>query len=247
LERTVKGLASWPQVLLRAVAASAVIAAALGVTPVDAVSAAPRPAARPAATKEPVRPRRVLLVSFPRLTWREVVDQRPRTILGLLDHSAVASLSLRTIGPRTSLGEGYATMGAGNRAGISDGNAGTALGPEERFEDGTAAATYARRTGRSPLAAVLQLDIASVVQTNERLLYGAVPGSLGHALARGGWQRAVIGNGDFGVEGVPTLTDLTAGSDTDTPGGQPQQPGRPGSGDGGDPGSTDPTGRSPCR
>ena len=77
---------------------------------------------------------------------------RPPNILCLLDRSAVASMSVRTIGSRTSLGEGYASIGAGNRAGVADVNAGNALGPTEQFEDGTAAATYTRRTGWPPPA-----------------------------------------------------------------------------------------------
>ena len=56
-------------------------------------------------------------------------------------------MSVRTIGSRTSLGEGYASIGAGNRAGVADANAGNALGPNEQIEDGTARATYTRRTG----------------------------------------------------------------------------------------------------
>ena len=95
----------------------------------------------------PRAPRRVLIVSVPRLTWGDILAMRPPTILRLLDHSAVASMSLRTIGPRTSLGEGYATIGGGNRTGVADINAGTALGPSEPFEDGTAAQTYRRPDG----------------------------------------------------------------------------------------------------
>ena len=56
---------------------------------------------------------------------------------------------------------------------MADANAGNALGPKEQIEDGTARATYTRRTGWPAIGAVLQVDIASVLSTNKSLLYGA--------------------------------------------------------------------------
>ena len=191
------------------------------------------------------RPRRVLIVSVPRLTWSDVVRDRPPNILSLLDRSAVASMSVRTIGSRTSLGEGYATIGAGNRAGVADANAGNALGPKERFEDGTAGATYTRRTGLPAAGNVLQVDIASVLSMNKNLLYGAQPGLLGATLGAHGWHRAVIGNGDFGIEGVPTVADLSAGGAVNPAGGQDTGQSNGGSGDNGYLSSADPSATNP--
>ncbi|MDQ6697909.1 MAG: hypothetical protein M3Z46_10695 [Actinomycetota bacterium] len=189
-----------------------------------------------------VTPRRVLLVSVPRLTWNEILQDRPRNILALLGRSAVASMSDRTIGSRTSLGEGYATLGAGNRTGVADANAGNAFGPHERFEDGSAGATYARRTGLASSDNVLQVDIASVLSTNKGLLYGAKPGLLGTTLQAHGWRRAVIGNGDFGVEGVPTIADVNS---SDNSGGQTGASSNGNSGDNTDPGAADPSATNP--
>ncbi|MCU1352025.1 MAG: Flagellar basal body rod protein [Acidimicrobiales bacterium] len=183
-----------------------VLATAVGIAPGTAV-AAPHPAP----------PRRILIVSLPRITWADIVRVHPKNLDRLLARSAVASMSIRTIGTRTSPGEGYASVGAGNRAGALDADSGAALGPQEPYEDGVAAATYTRRTGLKTAGnQVLQLNVASILATNNRYLYGAIPGALGSALAAGGWQRAVIGNADFGTEGVdaslnPDGTAVTPG------------------------------------
>ena len=93
---------------------------------------------------------------------------------------------------------------------MADINAGTALGPTEPFEDGTAAQTYRRRTGLAPTANVLQLDIAAVQDINKKLLFGAVPEVSARPWPVAGWNRAVVGNGDLGVEGLPVLEGLAA-------------------------------------
>ena len=78
--------------------------------PADAAGTGP--AVRSASRPEP--PRRVLILSVPRLTWAEVVAERPRAILSLLDRSAVASMSLRTSVSRTRVVRGVART-AGSR------------------------------------------------------------------------------------------------------------------------------------
>ena len=66
--------------------------------------------------------------------------------MGLLEQSAVASLSVRAIGPRTDLGEGYVTLGAGNRARVDRDRAGDAVDAGERSGPTPAP----RSTGPSP-------------------------------------------------------------------------------------------------
>lgn len=147
--------------------------------------------------EEPAAPERVLIVAVPRLTWQDVVDHELPNLDRFLAESAVGDLSLRTIGPRTSLGEGYASIGAGNRAGVRDADAGRFLAPGERYENGTAAEAYVRRTGWEVEGALLQLSISSILALNDRFLYGAEPGALGEALDDAGRTTVAIGTDDL--------------------------------------------------
>jgi hypothetical protein len=149
-----------------------------------------------AAAKKKTAVDKVLIVSTPRLTWRLVDDARPPNLLRLLQRSAVASMSLRTVSARTTIGEGYATIGAGNRASVVDLTAGHALEPTEPFEGSSAAQVYLRRTSRPATGGVLELGLAQSVRRNKRLLYGAHLGELGAALHRHGRTTAVIANAD---------------------------------------------------
>ena len=95
---------------------------------------------------------------MPRLVWQDVADQRPPHLMELLGQSAVASLSVRAIGPRTDLGEGYVTLGAGNRARVDRNRAGDAVDAGEQIGPNTGAAIYQALTGHDPAgAAVLSL------------------------------------------------------------------------------------------
>lgn len=151
---------------------------------------------------------RVLLISLPRVAWADVARADAPVLDGLVRRSAVASLSPRTIGPHTSLGEGYLSVGAGNRAAVMIGEprrgteepeAGLAFDRDERFGGDEVTDVHARRTGaRSPTAAVLHLAQPLVEATNDSLLYGAIPGAMGAALATAGRSAAVIANADSG-------------------------------------------------
>jgi hypothetical protein len=140
--------------------------------------------------------RRVVIVSVPTLTWSIVQDRRPPVIMRLLESSAVASLSVRTIGPRTSLGEGYLTLGAGNRATVRPESTNAAFDPDDNVEGSTAALVYERRTGQPASAAIVQLEIVDILRSAGRLKYGAEPGALGDALKGSGKTAAVVANGD---------------------------------------------------
>jgi hypothetical protein len=144
-------------------------------------------------------PGKVLIVSMPRLVWQDVADQRPPHLMDLLGRSAVASLSVRAIGPRTDLGEGYVTLGAGNRARVDRDRAGDAVDADEQLGPNTGAAIYQALTGHDPDgAAVLSLAIDDARVDAEHLLYGAVPGATGQALEDAGRRAAVIANADGG-------------------------------------------------
>lgn len=160
---------------------------------------------------------RVLIVSIPRLTWDEVADEDLPNLDRFLAESAVGDLSLRSIGPRTSLGEGYLTMGSGNRAGVRDADSGRMLGANDPFENGTAGDAYTRRTGWPASGSLVQLSIAAIQAANDRFLYGAKPGALGTAL-RDNLDRGpfVIGNSDVELSTTGQVT-----FDPDAPTGEP--------------------------
>jgi hypothetical protein len=144
---------------------------------------------------------KVLIVSYPDLQWQHVLDDRPPVLLGLLRRSAVASMSVRTIGPYTTLGEAYSTLGAGNRAGAEDLSAGQAYPPSAGVEGDTAADVFGRRCGCSATGmAVLHLGMPRAIRLNAQLLYATVPGSLGGAVVAAGGRTAVVANADRALD-----------------------------------------------
>ena len=144
-------------------------------------------------------PGRTLIVSMPRLVWQDVADLAPPNLVSLLERSAVASLSVRAIGPRTDLGEGYVTLGAGNRARVQRDRAGDAVDADEVVGPNTGAELYRAATGEDPGdASVLSLAIGDAVADADRLLYGAAPGAMGQAIRDAGLSTAVIANADGG-------------------------------------------------
>lgn len=171
---------------------------ALAVVAIAVVAGAPRAEA----SDHDVR--RVLVVTYPATTWERVRDTAPPTLLGLLRRGAVASTSLRTIGPATSAGEAYVSMGAGNRAGVEDAIAGLALPPPAAYEGDSAVQVFERRCGcDSQGANVLQVGMPRIIRQNDRYLYGAEPGALADALLEHGHHTAVVANADqeFGTVG----------------------------------------------
>ena len=148
---------------------------------------------------------RVLIISYPRLDWARVVAEQPPALLGLLGRSAIASMSIRTIGATTEPGEAYATIGAGNRAGADTTAAGLAMPPDAIFEGGEARGAYLRRTGIEPTGAVVHVGVARMQRRNDRLLYETEVGALGSALEADGRSTAVIANADEGPAADPQL------------------------------------------
>lgn len=168
------------------------------------------PSGPPVGAQEDERPPRALLVSFPRLTWERLDEVRPPALMEFLEDGAVASLSPRTVGARTTPAQAYLTIGAGNRATAVGsgagglGAAGVAAAADEMTAEGQAAVVFERRTGLEPDGGVLSLFFPAQVNRNERLLYGAEPGSFGQAL-----RDADIGTGVVGNAGTSVLDQST--------------------------------------
>jgi hypothetical protein len=149
------------------------------------------------ATKNEANVRRVLIVSYPATTWERVRETKPPALLGLLRRGAVASMSLRTIGPTTTAAEAYVSVSTGNRGGIDELTGGLALPPQASFEGDTAEQVFERRCGcRARNAAVLQLGMPQITKRNDGYLYGAEPGAMGTALREARHPTAVVANAD---------------------------------------------------
>ena len=84
------------------------------------------------------------------------------------------------------------------------GAAGVAAAADEMTAEGQAAVVFERRTGLEPDGGVLSLFFPAQVNRNERLLYGAEPGSFGQAL-----RDADIGTGVVGNAGTSVLDQST--------------------------------------
>ncbi len=175
---------------------------------VAALGPAPAGAGEPRAGE----PGKVLVVTLPRVTWDQLDRSLTPELWEFLDGAAVASLSTRTVGPRTDSAGAYLTIGAGNRADSLDpASAGEAANAAESTPAGPAAAVFQRRTGEVPSGEVLALSMPEQVTRNEDLLYGAVPGSLARALGEDGRTTGVVGNADETlVDGVRRDVALAA-------------------------------------
>ena len=135
---------------------------------------------------------KVLVLSVPGLGWGTVLEEQPPALLRLFARSAVASLSVRTVGADTTAGEGYATMGAGNRATIDEAVAGDAVMVDVRGGGAGAAELEARCGCELDGWELVHLGATEVGAANETLLYDARPGALGTALAATGRRTGVV-------------------------------------------------------
>ena len=158
------------------------------------LSATAAGAARDGEAARPAPAEKVLVLSIPTLAWSAVADDRLPALGRVLDRAAVASLSVRTIGTSTTPGEAYASIGAGNRAGVDDAVAGDVVAVEPGGASGLA--RFEDECGCSLDGwSLLHLGVPEIRATNERLLYGAEVGALGAALAGGGRRTAVVAQG----------------------------------------------------
>src|SRR5262249_28479473 len=89
-----------------------------------------------------------------------------------LEGSAYANLSIRALGPRTDLAEGYLTVGTGNRATINP----LLAGGVEQGSDGS----------------LTTAAIEPATKDADSKLYGAEPGAFGDALADGSRVAGVV-------------------------------------------------------
>ncbi len=159
---------------------------------------------------------KVFIFSFPRLTWERLDEVDTPVIDELLGSAALASMSTRTVGARTTPAKAYLTIGAGNRTTApSSGDVGGVLNPAESTETGSAAEVFERRLGVAATGQLLGIDFASVIDRNDELLYGSTPGSMGAALREAGIAVAGVANADEGFGAEPRRDGALAVLDDD--------------------------------
>jgi hypothetical protein len=168
-------------------------------------------------------PSKVLVVTTPALRWADLAAHDLPRLEAFLAGADVGMLSMRTIGARTSLGEGYATLGSGNRASVGTADAGMALEPHERFEEGTAGQVFERRTAVDRTGQLLHLAFPTIARLNSRFLYGAEPGALGEALGAEGHSVAVVANADIALT-LPEEPQASEPASSDVPVGEEEEP-----------------------
>ena len=148
---------------------------------------------------------RVLVISLPGVTWKDIADNHLPNLRSVIDGSAVADLAVRVTQLKTPVGDGYATLSAGTRAVGRRANAGQAFEPSERLEADDAAAAYERQHGHPLRGAAAELQINAIKNANGHTLYKATVAALGDALAKEGVQRGVVANADT----LPSFPDLS--------------------------------------
>jgi hypothetical protein len=187
-------------VFVTAVVTVATVAALLVPT-----AAAPTAAADVSEPREhpPRAVERVLIVSLPLVSWEDLENVRIPNLNRLLDESAIAGLTTRTIASARDVASGYVTLGAGTRASGSESPSdGAAFDVGEPFGSATAASAFEQRTGQTSDRGLVHLGIAPIVEANDAVHLDAEIGALGDALAAAGYSRAVVANGDGTVPGT---------------------------------------------
>src|SRR5262249_57031019 len=102
-----------------------------------------------AGTAEP-KAQRVLVVSLPAVTWQDIQARKDKlpNLIRLLDKSAVGGPTTRAVDPKTTLADGYGTLGAGTRAvGTETNTDGSGFGGDEPVGGGTARPRVQRPRG----------------------------------------------------------------------------------------------------
>lgn len=150
---------------------------------------------------ESVPVERVVIVSLPGVSWSEARRADMPFLDGLVGESAVGVLSSQIGRGPASTTAAYLTIGAGTRAVVPGIDTGVALDPDE-LHGGVLATDILRRRLGSAVPGIAYLPVGAALDANADSPYGAVPGTLGDALARAGITSAVIANADA-AEGFP--------------------------------------------
>ena len=113
------------------------------------------------ARRAALRPQRLLIISLPGAAWAQLSPTGLPNLDRLLNRSAVADLTNLTAKGAAHIGDGYATVSAGTRAASDAASGGLAFDTTERIAKSSAAQEFARRTGSTVPAGIVNLGIAA--------------------------------------------------------------------------------------
>lgn len=148
-----------------------------------------------AARASSIAAEKVIVLFMGGVSLPDIMSAEAPTLHRLASKGAWAVMNARTASA-FSPEAAYATFGSIDRS-YGSLEAGAAFETSERFEYGSAAEAFARRTGQSPPAgSIVVLDLPRLLKNNSRL--GTAPGigALGQALEDGAKRVAVLGNAD---------------------------------------------------
>lgn len=147
-----------------------------------------------AAASRPDDPGRVVVVGIPDLVWADITPAGTPALWGLVQRGSVGALSVRAAVSRTCPGDGWLTLGAGNRA--SDGNGvGQCVPPAQ--------SAVLAPPGSVAGPAVVP-STAEARRINQRLHFDTDVGVLGDTLAAAGECVAAVGPGAALAAADPT-------------------------------------------
>ncbi len=176
---------------------AALFVGAVAVTYVSSWMFEPRsePSTRPA--------RSVVIFGVPRLGLSDLGTGTMPTLDRLTREGATAAMSVRTVSPRPSTAEAYATLSAGTRVRASSA-ASDALPPTAPVEGSSAREVAERRTGAVAEGEVIVVGAAEAISEAEGA--SSPPGALGDVLGGAGLGTAVVSNADIRTrDGITTV------------------------------------------
>jgi hypothetical protein len=134
----------------------------------------------------------VVMLTLPGVSWSDIARYRPPNLMKAIDDGAAGSMSVRTIDPRTSYSDAFATIGAGARM---QGGA-TAGGVAKESSTSAQAQGVAPPVLGPPFRSVIAAGVPEIRRLALRAGYGARPGALGSALGAHALVLAAVGK-DF--------------------------------------------------
>jgi len=147
--------------------------------------------------------RRVLVLTVPGLTWKDLEAPELSNLRALLDESAIANVATRVTSVVSEPGEAYLTLGTGTRAVAPKEVAGLSFQVDEAFGTTTAGDEYARQHGEVGDAQVVSLGWTLLEEANDAAEFGGSIGLLGQALDDAGVSRGAVANADGADPLVP--------------------------------------------
>lgn len=141
---------------------------------------------------------KVLIVSLPRVTWKQLRAATSPNLDHIVDQGSVAAMSVRALRHTTTPAEGYATVSAGNRATASGSQSATFLKPTEIINGDIASSLYRDERGNPSFKnpAALGVGFEQTQRANSRGMYDTEVGAFAEALDKDKKSIAVFGNTD---------------------------------------------------